>query len=123
MRFGASCLAIAASLAVGATVTSCGGSGKGAAKPMVLVSFQLVDRALNPSFPTGVQALPRNAQIIFQFSELVDPTSVNDPDDRDPLRAPVPVDPEGRVPGGRLRVISTPRSRARARRTRSASTP
>lgn len=78
MRFGASCLAIAASLAVGATVTSCGGSGKGAAKPMVLVSFQLVDRALNPSFPTGVQALPRNAQIIFQFSELVDPTSVND---------------------------------------------
>lgn len=85
VRFGArlgalraSCLAVAASLAVGVAATSCGGGGKGAAKPMVLVEFQLVDRALVPSFPTGVLALPRNAQIIFQFSELVDPTSVND---------------------------------------------
>jgi len=71
-------LAAVAALAVGATATSCGGSGKGAAKPMILVEFQLVDRALVPSFPTGVSALPRNAQLIFQFSELVDPTSVND---------------------------------------------
>ena len=46
---------------------------------MVLVEFLFVDRALEPSFPTGVQALPRNALVVFQFSELVDPSSVNAP--------------------------------------------
>jgi len=64
--------------AAGVALTGCGGGGGGgAAKPMVLVEFLFVDRSLQPSFPTGVQALPRNAQIVFQFSELVDPTSVN----------------------------------------------
>lgn len=67
---------------VGASLlsTSCGGGGGDnyAAKPMVLVQFLFVDRALQPSFPTGVQALPRNAQIIFEFSEQVDPNSVNE---------------------------------------------
>jgi len=60
--------------------TSCGGGGGDnyAARPMVLVQFLFVDRALQPSFPTGVQALPRNAQIVFEFSEQVDAGSVNE---------------------------------------------
>lgn len=70
-------LALVGALATGASLAGCGGGGAGAAKPMVLVEFLFVDRSLQPSFPTGVQALPRNAQIVFQFSELVDPTSVN----------------------------------------------
>jgi len=69
--------------AVAIAATSCGGGGGGgdgtfAAKPMVLVHFLYVDRSLEPSFPTGTSALPRNAQIVFQFSEQVDPGSVND---------------------------------------------
>ncbi len=67
----------AAALFVGAGVSGCGGGGSGGAKSMVLIEFLFVDRSLRASFPTGVQALPRNAQIVFQFSELVDPTSIN----------------------------------------------
>jgi hypothetical protein len=74
--------AAVAALGLAVATTSCagggGGGGNGAAKPMVLTEFLFVDRALHPSFPTGVQALPRNAQIVFQFSELVDPSSIND---------------------------------------------
>ncbi len=71
--------ALVAALAIGAIASSCGGGGgdSGAAKPMVLVEFLFVDRGLEPSFPTGVLALPRNALVVFQFSELVDPSSVN----------------------------------------------
>lgn len=71
--------AIAGVASLSLATTSCGGgSGGGAAKPMVLVGFEFVDRALRPSFPTGVQNLPRNAQIVFNFSELVNPQSVDD---------------------------------------------
>ncbi|MFO0934572.1 MAG: Ig-like domain-containing protein [Planctomycetota bacterium] len=72
--------AVAAVLGASVLSTSCGGGGGDnyAAKPMVLVQFLFVDRALQPSFPTGVQALPRNAQIVFEFSEQVDAGSVNE---------------------------------------------
>ena len=74
----ASAMGAASALGIAIASTSCGGGGGSfAAKPMVLTEFLFVDRALQPSFPTGSQALPRNAQIIFQFSELVDPSSVN----------------------------------------------
>ena len=69
---------LATALFAGVGLTSCGGGGGGgAAKAMVLVEFLFVDRSLRPSFPTGVKALPRNALVVFQFSELVDPTSIN----------------------------------------------
>ena len=74
---GTATAGLAAALGVALASTSCGGGGSFAAKPMVLIEFLFVDRALQPSFPTGAQALPRNAQIIFQFSEQVDPNSVN----------------------------------------------
>src|SRR5688572_1691538 len=81
-RRAASAVALAAALTVALASTSCGGGGGGgdnfAAKPMVLTQFLFVDRALQPAFPTGVQALPRNALIVFEFSELVDPGSVNE---------------------------------------------
>lgn len=56
--------------------TSCGGGGN-SARQMVLVEFLFVDRGLNPAAPTGAQALPRNAQLLMKFSELVDPNSVS----------------------------------------------
>jgi hypothetical protein len=69
-----------AALAASASAVSCGGGGGGggAAKPMVLVELLFVDRALQPQFQTGVKDLPRNAQIVFQFSELVSPASVDE---------------------------------------------
>jgi hypothetical protein len=74
---GATCVV---ALAAGAACGAGGGGGGGdfAAKPMVLVQFLFVDRALEPSFPTGVQALPRNAQLVFEFSEQVNPGTVNE---------------------------------------------
>jgi hypothetical protein len=66
----------AAAPAVGAV--SCGGSGGAVAKPMVLTGFQFVDRSLTPSFPTNVQSLPRNAIVVFEFSDLVDPATVDE---------------------------------------------
>jgi hypothetical protein len=68
-----------ASVLLGALGTSgCGsGGGGGAATQMVLTGFFFTDRALVPQFPTGAQELPRNAQVVFQFSELVDPGSVD----------------------------------------------
>lgn len=80
-RRAAAGFATASALVLALASTSCGGGSGGdnyAAKPMVLVEYLYVDRALVPSFPTGVQALPRNAQIVFSFSEIVDPKSVND---------------------------------------------
>lgn len=80
-RRTAAWLGTASSLLLALASTSCGGAGGGdnyAAKPMVLVEYLYVDRALVPSFPTGVQALPRNAQIVFSFSEIVDANTVND---------------------------------------------
>jgi hypothetical protein len=55
--------------------TSCGSSGI-AAKDMVLLELQYLDRSLAPTAPTGTSSLPRNALIGFVFSELVDPGSV-----------------------------------------------
>ncbi|MFV1958223.1 MAG: Ig-like domain-containing protein, partial [Planctomycetota bacterium] len=69
-------LAVAVAGLASAT-TSCGGGGGVAAKDMVLLEFLFVDRSLNPLAPTGTQNLPRNAQILLVFSELVDPGSVN----------------------------------------------
>ena len=63
-------------LAASSFMTSCGGGGP-SAKDMVLVEFLLVDRALQPVAPTGTESLPRNAQILMVFSELVNPASVN----------------------------------------------
>ncbi len=56
--------------------TSCGGGGI-AAKEMVLLELQYLDRSLAPTAPTGTTSLPRNALIGLVFSERVDPTSVN----------------------------------------------
>jgi hypothetical protein len=75
----ARCGALAAGVAVlaGATLsTSCGGGGGYAAREMVLVEFLFVDRALNPTAPTGAQSLPRNAQLLMKFSEQVSAASV-----------------------------------------------
>jgi hypothetical protein len=65
----------AAILAGAALNTSCGGSSSHAAE-MVLVEFLFVDRALNPTAPTGAQSLPRNAQILLKFSEQVSASTV-----------------------------------------------
>ena len=65
-------------LGLAGLTTSCGGGSGYAAKDMVLVEFLFVDRALVPTAPTGTENLPRNAQILMVFSELVDPGSVND---------------------------------------------
>jgi hypothetical protein len=74
-----SLLATIVAVGVAFSATSCGGGGGSgyAAQQMVLTEYLYVDRSLQPSFPTGVLALPRNAMIVFQFSELVDPGSVN----------------------------------------------
>lgn len=58
-------------------MTSCGGGSGVAAKDMVLLEFLLVDRAQVPVAPTGTNNLPRNAQILMVFSELVNPFSVD----------------------------------------------
>jgi hypothetical protein len=63
-------------VSVATLTTSCGGSS-GGAKPMVLVQFLFLDRALNPTAPTGTGSLPRNAILAWVFSELVDPASVD----------------------------------------------
>lgn len=62
---------------VSSLMASCGGGGGTAAKDMALVEFLLVDRALAPVAATGTDNLPRNAQILMVFSELVNPNSVN----------------------------------------------
>jgi hypothetical protein len=73
-RLGALSAGVAV-LAGGALSTSCGG-GSTHANDMVLVEFLFVDRALNPTAPTGAESLPRNAQILLKFSELVSAASV-----------------------------------------------
>ena len=65
-------------LGLAGLTTSCGGGSGYAAKDMVLVEFLFVDRALVPTAPTGTENLPRNAQILMVFSEIVDPGSVDD---------------------------------------------
>ena len=74
-----SALSVAGAIVAAFSTTSCGsgGGGSNSAKPMVLTEFLFTDRALTPRFPTGVRELPRNAEIVFQFSEYVDPASVN----------------------------------------------
>ena len=64
-------------VALALTTTSCGGGGI-AAKDMILVELQFLDRALTPTAPTGTESLPRNARIGLLFSERVDPSSIND---------------------------------------------
>ncbi len=68
--------ALVAVLALSCFATSCGGGGY-AAKDMILVELQFLDRGLAPTAPTGTTSLPRNALIGLVFSELVDSTSVN----------------------------------------------
>ena len=67
---------LAAVLALSCFATSCGGGGY-AAKPMILVELQFLNRGLAPTAPTGTKNLPRNAIIGLVFSELVNPGSVN----------------------------------------------
>ncbi len=68
-------VALFIALAVCCTATSCGTGGI-AAKEMVLLEIQFLDRSLAPTAPTGTQSLPRNAILGFVFSELVSPESV-----------------------------------------------
>jgi hypothetical protein len=70
---------VAAAVLLGAlSASGCGsGGGSGSAKNMSLTGFFFTDRALVPQFPTGAKELPRNAEVVFQFSELVDPASVD----------------------------------------------
>jgi hypothetical protein len=63
-------------LALSCFATSCGGGGV-AAKDMILVQLQFLDRGLNPTAPTGTQNLPRNAIVGMIFSEQVNPGSIN----------------------------------------------
>ena len=71
------CTAFLALLFLCATTTSCGGSGGAKAQDMRLLEFLLVDRALQPVSPTETTSLPRNAQLLLVFSELVNPDSIN----------------------------------------------
>ncbi len=98
---------------------SCGGGGY-AAKDMVLVEFLFVDRSLVPTAPTGTENLPRNAQMLLVFSELVDTEHRERPDRPDPVRADAAVRSEGVLLGRREHgaVRSRP-SRRRASRIRS----
>lgn len=64
-------------LALSCFATSCGGGSGYAAKDMILVELQFLDRGLSPTAPTGTTSLPRNAIIGLVFSELVNPGSVN----------------------------------------------
>ena len=61
--------------AVALPATSCAGDNNGAANPMSLVEFLLVDEALQPTAPTGALSLPRNARLLMVFSELVNPAT------------------------------------------------
>jgi hypothetical protein len=73
-------LAVGLAALAGLGLSSCGGGGGGGGGggPMTLVEFLFVDETLTPSFPTGTQALPRNARIVFGFSGAVDPSSINE---------------------------------------------
>ncbi len=71
-----SVVALVAVLTLSCLATSCGGGGY-AAKDMILVELQFLDRGLAATAPTGTQSLPRNAIIGLIFSELVNPFSVN----------------------------------------------
>lgn len=62
-------------IAVSCLASSCGGGGI-AAKDMILVELQFLDRGLQATAPTGTQSLPRNAIVGMIFSELVNPASV-----------------------------------------------
>ena len=68
---------ILAVVLVSSLMTSCGGGDGYAAKDMALVEFLLVNRALEPVAATGTDNLPRNAQILLVFSELVNPDSID----------------------------------------------
>ena len=68
---------VVAVLALGSVMTSCGGGGTGA-KEMKLVQLLYVDRSLDPTAATGTDNLPRNAQVLMVFSELVNSDTVND---------------------------------------------
>ncbi len=68
--------ALALVLSLASLATSCGGGGI-AAKDMVLLELQYLDRALTPAAPTGTASLPRNALVGLVFSELVNPHSVS----------------------------------------------
>jgi hypothetical protein len=68
-------MTLLAILGVAGFATSCG-SGDIAAKEMVLLELQFLDRSLQPTAPTGTQSLPRNAIVGMVFSELVNPYSV-----------------------------------------------
>ncbi|MDJ0522639.1 MAG: Ig-like domain-containing protein [Planctomycetota bacterium] len=71
-----SVVALVTVLALSCFATSCGGGGY-AAKDMILVELQFLDRGLSATAPTGTTSLPRNAIIGLVFSELVNPFSVN----------------------------------------------
>lgn len=64
-------------LVVGTFAASCGGGGALAIKPMTLVEFQIVDRALEPAATTGTVNCPRNAQFRCIFNGPVLGSSVN----------------------------------------------
>ncbi len=68
---------ILAVVLVSSLMTSSGGGDGIAAKDMALVEFLLVNRALEPVAATGTDNLPRNAQILLIFSELVNPDSID----------------------------------------------
>ena len=68
---------LVAILALSVFATSCGGGSGYAAKDMILVELQFLDRSLSPTAPTGTTSLPRNAIIGLVFSEVVNPGSVN----------------------------------------------
>jgi hypothetical protein len=70
-------LGVAAAALVALAATSCGGGDSVPARQMALIEFLFVDRALNPTQPTGTQNLPRNAQILMIFSEEVNPATVD----------------------------------------------
>ena len=64
-------------LIVGTCAASCGGGSSLAIKPMTLLEFQIVDRALQPAATTGTVNCPRNAQFRCIFSGPVLGSSVN----------------------------------------------
>ena len=66
---------LVAVLALSCFATSCGSSSY-AAKDMILVELQFLDRGLTPVAPTGTTNLPRNAIIGLVFSEVVKAQSV-----------------------------------------------
>lgn len=71
---------LAAGLAVlagAALSTSCGGASDNAST-MVLLEVLYVDRGLVPVVATQSSSVPRNAQILFKFSELVSATTVTE---------------------------------------------